>query len=105
MAKKKEEALKITADELLESPSREGSPRLTILGGLIEASISCHKVHFQTAVNSPATDEPEFIYYNAGSHRKSRTAEIYYSAIGVILVQGDKLRIVPLPNVKEATPL
>ena len=64
----------------------------------------CSRVQFHATVDS-ASGEPEYRYYSEGVHRASRKAEIYYTNIGVILIQGKRHEIVPLAGVKQATPI
>ncbi len=71
---------------------------------LINIGIPCSVVTFQTTVNA-FNGEPEYTYYDGGTHRRSRNAKIYATPNYIVLVQeGGKTTLVPTANVKQATP-
>lgn len=78
------------------------------LESLLTNAIPCKSVIFQSTVNS-ITGEPEYIYYDGGTHRSSRNAKIYCTPNYIILKQsnpklGEITIIVPSANVKQAIP-
>lgn len=70
---------------------------LTPLQSLKANGIPLQKVTFHKTVNSDK-GEPEYTFYDGGTHRNSRNAKLWYTPTGILMEQGKIHKLIPLAN-------
>lgn len=59
--------------------------------------IRLKKVTYHKTVNS-SKGEPEYTFYDGGTHRASRNARLWYTTAGILMEQGGMHKLIPLAN-------